>query len=142
MSTLTCPRDHAACFLPLQIAVAALQGLLGPVLHPSMPGSPQDRGRGFSGAALLGAWPQLGPARVWDSVRSWSETGRSWREWQGCKELLEDPLGFVYIQVGTNTPLGCYNGTQLTNWKASSILQGDRRLPVLVVCSKIILFFS
>lgn len=75
-------------------------------------------------------------------MRSPAEIVHSWREWQGCKELLEDPFIFVYIQVKINRPLRCYNSTQLANWKASSILQGDSRLPVLDVCSKIITFLS
>lgn len=119
----------------MQVAGSALEGLPGLILHL---GSPHGGGTGFPGVPPL----CTDPAGLGDSVRSPAEIAHSWRKWQGGKELLEDPFIFAYIQVKINKPLRCYDGMQLTNWKTSSILQGDRRLPMLDICGKIIPFFS
>lgn len=57
---------------------------------------------------IKGCWPQPNLARVQVLMRSPAEAVLRWRQWQGCKELLEDPFGFVYVQVKTKKPLRWY----------------------------------
>lgn len=90
---------------------------------------------------IMGCRSQLDLAGVQDSVRSPAEIVQSWQwQWQGTAGVQRAPRTSFWfcIYSGKNKPLRCYNGIQLTNWKTSSILQGNRRLSVLDVCSKMI----
>lgn len=107
----------------------------------SWPGPPHKGGTGFALCCIMGCQSQLDLAGVQDSVRSPAEIVQSWQwQWQGTAGVQRAPRTSFWfcIYSGKNKPLRCYNGIQLTNWKTSSILQGNKRLSVLDVCSKII----